>query len=68
MEEHKEKLCAEDREMLLNFIRSFLVKEPLRTGLKKTEVIDFIRTKTPLKIYALLLDEDTLVLHRLKRS
>ena len=36
------------------------------TGLSREEVIRFVSTELPLKIYAIKINEDTLILHKVR--
>ena len=38
------------------------------TGLSKEEVIRFISTELPLKIYAIKIDDNTLILHKVRNE
>ena len=58
----------EDKRILREYIKKLLSMNPIKTGLTKKEVIDFISVNTfPLKMYAMLLDENTIVLHKLRK-
>ncbi len=59
----------EDKRILREYIKGLLSKNPIKTGLTKKEVVEFISVeKTPLRMYAMLLDERTLVLHKLTKD
>ena len=59
----------EDKRILREYIRSLLSMNPIKTGLTKEEVVEFISVeKVPLRMYAMLLDERTLVLHKLAKD
>jgi len=36
----------------------------IKTGLSREEVVDFINVPLPLKLYAIQIDENTLLLHK----
>lgn len=58
----------EDKYVLRTYIKNLLTMNPIKTGLTKKEVLEFITVDAPpLKMYAMLLDENTMVLHKLPK-
>ena len=58
----------EDRQFLDGYIMGLLSQKPIKTGLTNKEVITFLEGKEPLKMYVMLLDKKTIVIHKLTKG
>lgn len=59
------KLTTKEKIILDSYLNSLLTKKPIKTGLTKEEMIKFI-SEDDLKLYVMMLDDDTIVIHKLR--
>ncbi len=65
----EKEISEEDKRVLREYIKGLLSQNPIKIGLTREEVIKFISVDTPpLRMYVMLLDEKTMVLHKLVKD